>query len=55
MTPLTRPTPPTTATPAQRARKRRSFDAVVASYIRELATAADPKPGPRAVREPQGC
>jgi hypothetical protein len=52
MTPLTRTTPPTHA---QRARKRRSFDAVVASYIRELATAADPKPRPRPVREPQGC
>ena len=55
MTPLTRRNQPTTPTPAQRARKRRSFDAVVASYIRELATAADPKPRPRVAREPQGC
>jgi hypothetical protein len=45
----------TPKTRKQRGRKRRSLDAVVASYIRELATAGQIKPTPTAVREPQGC
>ncbi|MEA2420090.1 MAG: hypothetical protein QOE60_2296 [Thermoleophilaceae bacterium] len=41
-------------TPAREARTRRSFDAVLASYIRELAAAGDTTPRPRAGREPRG-
>ena len=37
------------------ARTRRSFDAVLASYIRELSAAGDTATRPRAGREPQGC
>ena len=55
MTPLTQRTPDTTKTSRHRARKRRSLDAVVASYIRELATAGQIAPQAAAVREPQGC
>jgi hypothetical protein len=55
MTPLTQPTSDTTRTSRHRARKRRSLDAVVASYIRELATAGQITPKAAAVREPQGC
>jgi hypothetical protein len=55
MTPLTQITPNSTATERQRARKRRSLDAVVASYIRELAATGEAVPRPSAVRVPQGC
>jgi hypothetical protein len=34
--------------PAREARARRSFDAVMASYIRELSAAGDTSPRPRA-------
>jgi hypothetical protein len=40
--------------PAREARTRRSFDGVVASYIRELSPARDTTPRPRARRELQG-
>jgi hypothetical protein len=40
--------------PAPEARIRRSFDGVVASYIRELAVGGDTTPRPRAARELQG-
>ena len=52
-----RPTPPRRAAhaSAREARTRRSFDGVLASYIRELAAAADPAPRPRTGREPRGC
>jgi hypothetical protein len=40
--------------PAHEARTRRSFDAVFASYIRELAAADATTPRPRAACEPQG-
>jgi hypothetical protein len=33
---------------AREARKRRSFDGLLASYIRELAAGADPAPRPEA-------
>jgi hypothetical protein len=36
-------------------RTRRSYDAVFASYIRELAAAGDTTPRPRAGREPRDC
>jgi hypothetical protein len=36
--------------PAREARTRRSFDAVLASYIRELSAAGDATPRPRAGR-----
>jgi hypothetical protein len=49
MTPLTLRTSTTSTTGRHRARKRRSLDAVVASYIRELAT--DPAPRPQAGRK----
>jgi hypothetical protein len=55
MTPLTQRAPDTTPTSRHRARKRRSLDAVVASYIRELATAGQIAPKAAPVREPQGC
>jgi hypothetical protein len=55
MTPLTQTTPNPAATARRRARKRRSFDAVVASYIRELASGGESAPRPTAVRVPQGC
>jgi len=65
MTPLTQPAPHTTMAgrsrparathaSAREARRRRSFDAVLASYVRELAAAGDTTPRPRAGREPQG-
>ena len=38
---------------ARAARTRRSFDAVLASYIRELAAADATTPRPPAAREPQ--
>jgi hypothetical protein len=40
--------------PAREARTRRSFDAVLASYIRELSAAGDTSPSPRAGRGPRG-
>jgi hypothetical protein len=40
--------------PAREARTRRSFDAILASYIRELAAADATTPRPRAACEPQG-
>ena len=40
--------------PAREARIRRSFDGVVASYIRELAVAGDTASPPRAGCELQG-
>ena len=40
--------------PARAARTRRSFDAVLASYIRELAAADATTARPGAAREPQG-
>jgi hypothetical protein len=43
----------TTHGPAREARVRRSFDGVVASYLRELSAATTP--GPRAKPELQGC
>ena len=46
----TRPAGPARAGPpiarAREARTRRSFDAVLASYIRELSAASDATPGP---------
>ena len=47
------PARPAARRPAREARKRRSFDAVLASYIRELA-ADDFTHRRRAEREPQG-
>jgi hypothetical protein len=44
MTPLNQHAPDRTRVGRQRARTRRSFDAVLASYIRELATAPS-RPG----------
>jgi hypothetical protein len=41
--------------PVREARTRRSFDAVFASYIRELSAAGDATTRRRAGREPQGC
>ena len=41
--------------PAREARTRRSFDGVVASYIRELSVAGDTTARARAGRELQGC
>jgi len=40
--------------PAREARTRRSFDAVLASYIRELAAAGDATTRPRAGRGSRG-
>ena len=40
--------------PAHEARTLRSFDAVLASYIRELSAAGDTSPSPRAGRGPRG-
>jgi hypothetical protein len=40
--------------PSREARIRRSFDGVVASYIRELAVAGDTTPRQEAGRELQG-
>ena len=40
--------------PAREARARRSFDSVVASYIRELSAADDATPRPTAGHGPQG-
>jgi hypothetical protein len=40
--------------PAREARTRRSFDAVLASYIRELSAASDATPRPSAVRGSRG-
>ena len=40
---------------AREARTRRSFDAVLASYIRELSDAGDTATSPRTGGEPQGC
>ena len=64
MTPLTQLAPHTTTAgrpraaraahaSAREARTRRSFDGVLASYIRELSAAGDPTPRPRAGREPR--
>ena len=59
MTPTLTPHPTTASRPrprraahstAREARKRRSYDAVFASYIRELATAADGSPQREAPR-----
>jgi hypothetical protein len=55
MKPLTQRTLETRKTSRSGARKRRSLDAVVASYIRELATAGQIAPKPAPVRDPQGC
>ena len=41
--------------PAREARIRRSFDGVVASYLRELSAAGATRPGPRTKPELQGC
>jgi hypothetical protein len=41
--------------PAREARIRRSFDGVVASYLRELSAAGATAPGSRAKPELQGC
>ena len=65
MTPLTQPAPHTTMAGrsrparathayAREARTRRSYDALLASYVRELSAAGDTTPRPRAGREPQG-
>ena len=40
---------------AREARTRRSFDAVLASYIRELSAAGDTATRPGAGHEPQSC
>ena len=40
---------------AREARIRRSFDGVVASYLRELSAAGASTPGPRAAPELRGC
>ena len=45
----------TTRGPVREARIRRSFDGVVASYLRELSAAGATTRGPRAKPELQGC
>jgi hypothetical protein len=53
MTSLNQLAPHTTTAGRSSARTRRSFDAVLASYIRELAAAGDTTPSPRDSRDLQ--